>query len=468
MAAPTRDLPSEDYSRYGFKDDIVYAKTIPKGLSEDTVRAISKIKNEPEWMLNFRLRAYRHFVKRPMPNWGGHLGDIDFNSITYYMSAQAKEGKTWEDVPDKVKKTFERLGIPEAERKFLAGVGTQYDSEVVYHSVRKELTDKGVVFMGTDMALKEYPELFKKYFGTVIPPEDNKFSALNSAVWSGGSFVYIPKGVVVDQPLQAYFRINAEQVGQFERTLIIAEEGARVHYIEGCTAPVYATESLHSAVVEVIAKKGAQVRYTTLQNWSKDVYNLVTKRAHAHAGATVEWLDANTGSRLTMKYPSVYLLGEGAKAEIVSVAFAGSGQHQDAGAKAVHLAKNTTSHITSKSVSKDGGRTTYRGLLKVAKGATGVKSTVRCDALMIDDNSRSDTYPYIEIDEEDAAITHEATVGKISDEMLFYLMSRGLKENEAMNLIVLGFVEMFTKELPMEYALEFNRLIRLEMEGSVG
>ncbi len=468
MAAPTRDLPSEDYSRYAFKDDIVYATTIPKGLSEETVRSISAIKKEPEWMLNFRLRAYKHFVKRAMPNWGGVLGDIDFNAITYYMSAAKKEGKTWEDVPDKVKQTFEKLGIPEAERKFLAGVGTQYDSEVVYHSVRKELTDKGVIFMGTDTALREYPELFKKYFGTVIPPEDNKFSALNSAVWSGGSFVYIPAGVVVDQPLQAYFRINAEQVGQFERTLIIAEEGARVHYIEGCTAPVYATESLHSAVVEVIAKKGAQVRYTTLQNWSKDVYNLVTKRAHAHAGATVEWLDANTGSRLTMKYPSVYLLGEGAKAEIVSVAFAGNGQHQDAGAKAVHLAKNTTSHITSKSVSKDGGRTTYRGLLKVAKGATGVKSTVRCDALMIDDRSRSDTYPYIEIDEEDAAITHEATVGKISDEMLFYLQSRGLKENEAMNLIVLGFVEMFTKELPMEYALEFNRLIRLEMEGSVG
>ncbi|HKZ59395.1 MAG TPA: Fe-S cluster assembly protein SufB [Candidatus Thermoplasmatota archaeon] len=468
MAAPTRDLPSEDYSRYAFKDDIVYATTIPKGLSEETVRSISAIKKEPEWMLNFRLRAYRHFVKRAMPNWGGVLSNIDFNQITYYMSASKKEGKTWDDVPDKVKQTFEKLGIPEAERKFLAGVGTQYDSEVVYHSVRKELTDKGVVFMGTDTALREYPELFKKYFGTVIPPEDNKFAALNSAVWSGGSFVYIPPGVVVDQPLQAYFRINAEQVGQFERTLIIAEEGSRVHYIEGCTAPVYATESLHSAVVEVIAKKGAQVRYTTLQNWSKDVYNLVTKRAHAHAGANVEWLDANTGSRLTMKYPSVYLLGEGAKAEIVSVAFAGNGQHQDAGAKAVHLAKNTTSHITSKSVSKDGGRTTYRGLLKVAKGATGVKSTVRCDALMIDDRSRSDTYPYIEIDEEDAAITHEATVGKISDEMLFYLQSRGLKENEAMNLIVLGFVEMFTKELPMEYALEFNRLIRLEMEGSVG
>jgi len=468
MAVPKRDLPSEDYSRYAFKDDIVYATTIPKGLSEDTVRAISKIKNEPEWMLNFRLRAYRHFVKRPMPNWGGWLGDIDFDSITYYMSASKKEGKTWEDVPEKVKATFEKLGIPEAERKFLAGVGTQYDSEVVYHSVRKELTDKGVIFMGTDTALREHPEIFKKFFGTIVPPEDNKFAALNSAVWSGGSFVYVPPGVDVGQPLQAYFRINAEQVGQFERTLIIADEGSKVHYIEGCTAPVYATESLHSAVVEVIAMKNAKVRYTTLQNWSKDVYNLVTKRAHAHEGATVEWLDANTGSRLTMKYPSVYMLGPGAKAEIVSVAFAGGAQHQDAGAKAVHLAPNTTSHIVSKSVSKDGGRTTYRGLLKVAKGAKGVKSTVRCDALMLDDRSRSDTYPYIEIDEEDAAITHEATVGKISDDMLFYLMSRGLKENEAMNLIVLGFVELFTKELPMEYALEFNRLIRLEMEGSVG
>jgi len=468
MSAPTRDLPSEDYSRYAFKDDIEYLVTVPKGLTEETVRAISKIKQEPEWMLNFRLRAYRHFVKRALPTWGGELGNIDFDSITYYMTASAKEGKTWEDVPDKIKKTFEKLGIPEAERKFLAGVGTQYDSEVVYHSVRKELTDKGVIFMGTDMALKQYPELFKKYFGTIIPPEDNKFAALNSAVWSGGSFVYIPEGVQVEQPLQAYFRINAEAVGQFERTLIIAEKGAKVHYIEGCTAPVYATESLHSAVVEVIAMEGAKVRYTTLQNWSKDIYNLVTKRAHAHKDATVEWLDANTGSRLTMKYPSVYLVGEGAKAEILSVAFAGEGQHQDAGAKAVHLAPRTTSRITSKSVSKGTGRSTYRGLLRVAKGATGVKSTVRCDALMLDENSRSDTYPYNEIDEDDAAITHEATVGKISDDMLFYLQSRGIKENEAMNLIVLGFVEQFTKELPMEYALEFNRLIRLEMEGAVG
>ncbi len=468
MATPARDLPSEDYSRYGFKDDVEYLVKVPKGLTEATVRAISKIKKEPEWMLNFRLRAHRHFVKRAMPTWGGELGNIDFGQITYYASASKKEGRTWEEVPDKIKQTFEKLGIPEAERKFLAGVGTQYDSEVVYHSVRKELTDKGVIFMGTDTALRKYPEIFKKHLGTIIPPEDNKFAALNSAVWSGGSFVYIPEGVEVEQPLQAYFRINAEAVGQFERTLIIAEKGSKVHYIEGCTAPVYATESLHSAVVEVIAMEGAKVRYTTLQNWSKDIYNLVTKRAHAHKRATVEWLDANTGSRLTMKYPSVYLVGEGAKAEILSVAFAGEGQHQDAGAKVVHLAPRTTSTITSKSVSSGTGRSTYRGLLRVAKGAKGVKSTVRCDALMLDENSRSDTYPYNEIDEEDAAITHEASVGKISDDMLFYLRSRGIKESEAANLIVLGFVEQFTKELPMEYALEFNRLIRLEMEGAVG
>jgi len=371
-------------------------------------------------------------------------------------------------VPENIKKTFDRLGIPDAERRFLAGVGAQYESEVVYHNIRKELAEKGVIFTGTDAALKEYPEIFKKHFGTIVPVEDNKFAALNSAVWSGGSFVYVPEGVKIDQPLQAYFRINAENIGQFERTLIIAEPHSRVHYIEGCTAPVYASQSLHAAVVEVIAKEGAQIRYTTIQNWSKDVYNLVTKRAYAHKDATVEWVDANTGSRLTMKYPSVYLVGEGAKADVLSVAFAGKGMHQDAGAKAVHLASNTTSHIVSKSVSKDGGRTSYRGFLRVARGARNVVASVRCDALMLDALSRSDTYPYIEIDEDDASVTHEASVGRIGDEQLFYLMSRGLTENEAVNMIVLGFLEMFTKELPMEYAVEFNRLIRLEMEGAVG
>jgi Fe-S cluster assembly protein SufB len=467
MAGKTSFLDLE-YTKYDFKDDVRPLYQTEKGLTEATVREISEIKEEPEWMTRFRLRAYRHFLKRPMPNWGGYLGDLDFENLTYYSKPSVGSEKSWEDVPDKIKNTFERLGIPEAERKFLAGVGAQYESEVVYHSVRKDLEEKGVVFMGTDAALKEYPEIFKKYLGTVIPSEDNKFAALNGAVWSGGSFVYVPRGVTVEMPLQAYFRINAENMGQFERTLIVVEEGAKVHYIEGCTAPVYSTESLHAAVVEVIAKPGAEMRYTTLQNWSSDVYNLVTKRAHAHTGATVEWVDANVGSRLTMKYPSVYLLGPGAKAEILSVAFAGKGQHQDTGAKAIHLAPNTTSRITSKSVSKDGGRTTYRGHLMVAKGATNVRSSVVCDALMIDEESRSDTYPYIDIEEEDATITHEASVGKISEDMLFYLMSRGLTETESANLVVLGFMEIFTKELPMEYAVEFNRLIRLEMEGAIG
>ncbi len=426
------------------------------------------MKSEPEWMLAYRLKAFRHFLQRPMPTWGGDLSELDFGNITYYAKPVDKTGRSWEEVPEAIKKTFDRLGIPEAERRFLAGVGAQYESEVVYHHIRKELEEKGVIFMGTDDALKQYPEIFKKHLGTVVPAEDNKFAALNSAMWSGGSFVYVPEGVTVDQPLQAYFRINAENIGQFERTLIIAEPNSRVHYIEGCTAPVYATSSLHAAVVEVIAKEGAHIKYTTLQNWSKDVYNLVTKRAYAYKNATVEWVDANTGSKLTMKYPSVYLLGSGARADVLSVTFAGRGQHQDAGAKAVHLAPNTQSRIVSKSVSKDGGRTTYRGSLRVARGARNVTASVRCDALMLDALSRSDTYPYIEIDEDDATVTHEATVGRIGDEQLFYLMSRGLTENEAVNMIVLGFLEMFTKELPMEYAVEFNRLIKLEMEGSVG
>jgi len=607
MTAPQRDIVRDERSKFEFHDDVVYLKQTKRGLTRDTVEEISAFKEEPAWMHEYRLRAYDHFLKRPMPAWGGDLSKIDFDKIVYYRKPSEREEKSWDDVPDQIKKTFEKLGIPEAERKFLAGVGAQYDSEVVYHSVREELTKLGVVFMGTDQALKEHPEIFQKYFGTVVPAEDNKFSALNAAVWSGGSFVYVPKGVTVPLPLQAYFRINGENTGQFERTLIVVDEGASVHYIEGCTAPLYATDALHVAVVEVIALPGAKVRYTTIQNWSNDVYNLVTKRAHAHENATVEWIDANTGcltgdtlvattggqlpigrvgvgdevyalgpkldlerslvtaakanepqpvfeveldggrrvratpnhpflvhrsgadgaiwlpvaslvagdrlaivgdgsvsdfvpltdikyageqatydievegtanfiangifahnSRLTMKYPSIYLRGKNATADIISVAVAGKGQHQDTGAKAVHLAPNTRSRIVSKSVSKDGGRTSYRGHLKVAPGATNVVASVRCDALMLDDQSRSDTYPYIDIQEDDTSMSHEATVGRISQEQVFYLMSRGLTENEAQNLIVQGFLEVFTKELPMEYAIEFNRLVKLEMEGAIG
>src|ERR671928_559207 len=458
-----------DYSKYDFKDSTeLYVYLSKKGLSRGTVEEISKLKGEPDWMRDFRLRSYDVFMSKPLPNWGGDLSKIDFQNIYYYAKASEKSSKSWEDVPESVRNTFEKLGIPEAERKFLAGVGAQYESETVYHNLREDLQKQGVIFTDTDAAVKEYPEIVKKHIGKVIPPEDNKFAALNSAVWSGGSFIYVPPNVKVELPLQAYFRINAENIGQFERTLIIADEGAEVHYIEGCTAPVYTTESLHSAVVELIAKKGAKIRYTTIQNWSKDVYNLVTKRAYAYENAKVEWIDGNIGSKLTMKYPGVYMLGKGAHAEVISVAFAGKDQHQDAGAKAVHLAPNTTSRITSKSVSKDSGRTTYRGQLKVAPGATGVVASVRCDALMLDDESRSDTYPYIDIQEDDTTMTHEATVGKISAEQVFYLMSRGLTENEAQNLIVQGFLEVFTKELPMEYAIEFNRLVKLEMEGSLG
>jgi Fe-S cluster assembly protein SufB len=464
----TRDLVQDQREQFAFHDDIAYLAETKRGLTRETVEEISRFKDEPGWMLDFRLRAYDHFLARPMPAWGGDLSKIIFENIVYYRKPSEREEKSWDDVPEKIKQTFERLGIPEAERKFLAGVGAQYDSEVVYHSVREELSKLGVVFMGTDQGLKEHPDLFRKYFGTVVPPEDNKFAALNSAVWSGGSFVYVPKGVEVPLPLQAYFRINGENTGQFERTLIVVDEGAKVHYIEGCTAPIYATDSLHAAVVEVIALPGSKVRYTTIQNWSNDVYNLVTKRAHAHERATVEWVDANTGSKLTMKYPAIYLRGEGATAEVISVAVAGQDQHQDTGAKAVHLAPNTTSRIVSKSVSKDGGRATYRGQLRVAPGATGVVASVRCDALMLDDQSRSDTYPYIDIQEDDTTMTHEATVGKVSADQVFYLMSRGLTENEATNLIVQGFLEVFTKELPMEYAIEFNRLVKLEMEGSLG
>jgi len=458
-----------DYSKYDFKDSTEkYVHLSKKGLTKDTVREISQLKEEPEWMLNFRLRSYDIFMKKPMPQWGGDLNKIDFQNIYYYAKASEKTEKNWDDVPEDVKNTFDKLGIPEAEKKFLAGVGAQYESEVVYHNLRKDLADQGVLFLDTDSALKEQPEIFKKYFGKIIPPEDNKFSALNSAVWSGGSFIYIPPGVKVDMPLQAYFRINAENIGQFERTLIIADEGSEVHYIEGCTAPVYSSESLHSAVVELVAHKDAKLRYTTIQNWSNDVYNLVTKRAYAYEGATVEWIDGNIGSKLTMKYPGIYLMGRKAYGETLSIAFAGKNQHQDTGAKMVHLAPDTTSKITSKSVSRANGRSTYRGLLKVAKGATNVKSTVRCDALLLDETSKTDTYPYMEIDQEDATVTHEATVGKIGDEQIFYLMSRGFSEEEALSLIVNGFMEPFTKELPMEYAVELNRLIKLEMDNSVG
>ena len=465
----TKQVVDIDYTKYNFRDsDEGYEYKFPKGLTKEVVERISKIKKEPEWMRDFRLRSYDHFMKRPLPMWGGDLTHLQFNDMLYYASPTEKKSRSWEDVPPYIKDTFDKLGIPEAERKFLGGVGAQYESEVVYHSLREDLAKKGVLFTDTDTALREYPEIFRKHFATVVPLEDNKFAALNSAVWSGGSFIYIPEGVSVDVPLQAYFRINTANMGQFERTLIIADKNSRVHYIEGCTAPIYSTESLHSAVVEIIAKPGAHVRYTTIQNWSNDVYNLVTKRAYAYADATVEWVDGNLGSKLTMKYPSIYLLGPRAKGEILSVAFAGKNQHQDAGGKVVHMAPYTTSRITSKSISKDGGRTTYRGLLHVAKGATGVKSTVRCDALLMDEISRTDTYPYNEINADDATITHEATVGKIGEDQLFYLMSRGLSEQEALSMIVMGFMEPFTKELPMEYAIELNRLIQLEMAGSVG
>jgi len=458
-----------DYSKYDFKDSTeMYVHLSKKGLTKDTVREISQLKDEPQWMLDFRLRAYDIFMKKPMPQWGGDLNKIDLQNIYYYAKASEKTEKNWDDVPDNVKDTFDKLGIPEAEKKFLAGVGAQYESEVVYHNLRKDLADQGVLFLDTDSALKEQPEIFKKYFGKIIPPEDNKFSALISAVLSGGSFIYIPPGVKVDMPLQAYFRINAENIGQFERTLIIADEGSEVHYIEGCTAPVYSSESLHSAVVELVAHKDAKLRYTTIQNWSNDVYNLVTKRAYAYEGATVEWIDGNIGSKLTMKYPGIYLMGRKAYGESLSIAFAGKNQHQDTGAKMIHLAPDTTSKITSKSVSRANGRSTYRGLLRVRKGATNVKATVRCDALLLDDTSKTDTYPYMEINQEDATVTHEATVGKIGDEQIFYLMSRGFTEEEALSLIVNGFMEPFTKELPMEYAVELNRLIKLEMDNSVG
>jgi Fe-S cluster assembly protein SufB len=463
------DRMRSDYqSRYGFNDNINTVASTKPGLTEETIRQISKIKSEPKWMLDIRLRALKIFESKPMPTWGGDLTNLSFDEMTYYLSSSSKKSQNWDDVPDKIKKTFDRLGVPEAERRFLGGVGAQYESEVVYHHLQEDLEKQGVIFLDTDSALKEHEDIFRKFFGTVVPAEDNKFAALNSAAWSGGSFIYVPKNVKFTVPLQAYFRINAQNMGQFERTLIIADKGSSLTYIEGCTAPVYSTDSLHAAVVELIALEGAKIRYTTMQNWSNNVYNLVTKRAHAHADATVEWIDANIGSKLTMKYPSIYMIGPRARADILSVAFAGKGQHQDAGAKAIHMAPDTKSTIISKSVSKDGGRASYRGLVRVAKGATNCQSSVRCDALIMDEKSRSDTYPCMEIDEEDTTMVHEATVGKVGEDQIFYLMTRGLKESEALSMIILGFVEKFTKELPMEYAIEFNRLIQMEMEGSVG
>ncbi|MFN2187830.1 MAG: Fe-S cluster assembly protein SufB [Candidatus Promineifilaceae bacterium] len=455
-------------AKYGFADTEDYVFKAEKGLTEEIIRYMSKMKGEPEWMLEFRMKAYKHFLERPMPTWGADLSDIDFDEIYYYIKPSERQGDDWEDIPPYIKDTFNKLGIPDAEQKFLAGVAAQYESEVVYHKMKEELESQGVIFLGMDDGLAQYPELVKEYFGKVIPYNDNKFAALNSSVWSGGSFIYVPPGVHVEMPLQAYFRINAKNVGQFERTLIIIDEGAYCHYVEGCTAPIYSTDSLHSAVVEIIVKKGGRCRYTTIQNWSNNVYNLVTKRAMAYEDATMEWVDGNLGSKITMKYPAVYLLGPRAHGEILSIAFAGSGQHQDAGGKVVHRAPNTTSRIISKSLSKSGGRASYRGLLKVYEGAHGSKSNVVCDALLLDDRSRSDTYPYIEIDESDVTIGHEASVSKIGEEQLFYMMSRGLTEEMASTMIVNGFIEPLVKELPMEYAVEMNRLIQLQMEGSIG
>ncbi|NPV84827.1 MAG: Fe-S cluster assembly protein SufB [Anaerolineae bacterium] len=454
--------------RYGFSDPETYVFKSRKGLDREVVEQISAMKAEPAWMLEFRLKALEKFLLRPMPNWGADISQLNLEDIYYYVKPTEMEGRSWDDVPESIKRTFDRLGIPEAERKFLAGVGAQYESEMVYHSVQENLKKKGVIFVSIEDGLRQYPDLFREYFGTVVPPDDNKFAALNSAVWSGGSFVYVPPGVKVDLPLQAYFRLNVANIGQFERSLIIADEGAQVHYVEGCTAPQYTTDSFHSGVIEIVVKKGARVRYTTIQNWSTNVYNLVTQRALVHEEGTMEWVDSNLGSKVTMKYPSCYLIGKAARGEILSMAFASAGQHQDAGGKMVHFAPYTSSKITSKSISKGGGRASYRGLVKVHKGAIGVRSNVVCDALILDARSRSDTYPYIEIDEDDVSIGHEASVSKVGEEQLFYAMSRGLSAEEATTMIVSGFIEPLVKELPMEYAVEMNRLIQLQMEGSVG
>jgi Fe-S cluster assembly protein SufB len=466
---PAVDQLPDNY-KFGWEDkDAVYRNVKKKGLSEDVVVEISQTyKHEPEWMLQRRLKALKHYRSRPMPTWGADLSEIDFEDIYYYLRASDKSMKDWNDVPDYIKRTFDQLGIPQAEQKYLAGVGAQYDSESVYHNIRKDLAAQGVVFMDTDTALKEHPEIVREHFGTIIPANDNKLAALNTAVWSGGSFVWVPKNVHVEIPLQAYFRINSENAGQFERTLIIAEEGSSVHYVEGCTAPVFTTNTLHSAVVEIIVKKDARVRYTTIQNWSHNVYNLVTKRAVVQEGGVMEWIDANLGSKVTMKYPSVYLVGERAHGEVLSVAFAGDGQHQDAGAKMIHAAPHTTSIITSKGISKGTGKQSYRGLVKIYPGCKGAKSTVRCDALMLDDTAQSSTYPYMEVDEDDVTIGHEASVSKIGEEQLFYLMSRGMTEAEGTAMIVNGFIEPIVKTLPMDYAIEMNRLITLQMQGAIG
>jgi Fe-S cluster assembly protein SufB len=454
---------------YGWSDSDAAGVNARRGLSEEVVRNISALKNEPQWMLDMRLKGLRLFDKKPMPAWGADLSGIHFDTIKYFVRSTEKQAATWDDLPDDIRNTYDRLGIPEAEKqRLVSGVAAQYESEVVYHAIREDLEQQGVIFVDTDTGLREHEELFREYFASVIPAGDNKFAALNTAVWSGGSFIYVPKGVHVDIPLQAYFRINTENMGQFERTLIIADEGSYVHYVEGCTAPVYSSDSLHSAVVEIIVKKDARVRYTTIQNWSNNVYNLVTKRATAAEGATMEWIDGNLGSKVTMKYPAVFLMGEHAKGETLSIAFAGEGQHQDAGSKMVHCAPNTSSAIVSKSVARGGGRTSYRGLVQIQKGAHGSKSTVRCDALLVDDISRSDTYPYVDVREDDVSMGHEATVSKVNADQLFYLMSRGMTEEEAMAMIVRGFIEPIARELPMEYALELNRLIELQMEGSVG
>ena len=464
----TQAFDTEQQAYPGFHMAENYAFKSERGLSAKIVEQISEMKGEPDWMRKFRLKSLALFEKRPMPTWGADLSGIDFDNIFYYIKPMQEQGRTWDDVPAEIKETFDRLGIPQAERKYLAGVTAQYESEAVYHKVREDLEKLGVIFTDMDTALRQYPDLVKQYFGTIIPPSDNKFASLNSAVWSGGSFVYVPEGVRVEIPLQAYFRINAQNMGQFERTLIIAAPGSYVHYVEGCTAPTYASDSLHSAVVEIVVQKGARVRYTTIQNWSKNVYNLVTKRAAAYSDATMEWVDGNLGSKVTMKYPAVLLMEPGARGDILSVAFASDGMHQDAGAKVTHLAPYTTSQILSKSVSKGTGRTSYRGLVRINSGAHHTKSSVRCDALLLDEEARSDTYPTMRVEENQTEVGHEATVSKVGDDQLFYLMSRGLNETEAYSLIVNGFIEPITKELPMEYAVELNRLIQLEMSGSVG
>ena len=461
-------LEGLDRYKYGFRDPDVSILKTGKGLNREVVEQISRIKGEPEWMLEFRLKALEHFQTRPMPTWGGDISKLDLEDLYYYVRPAEEESRSWDDVPDSIKETFDKLGIPEAEQKFLSGVGAQYESEMVYHSVQEHLKEQGVIFVRIEEGLQEHEELFRKYFSKVVPISDNKFAALNSAVWSGGSFVYVPPGVSVELPLQAYFRLNVANIGQFERTLIIVDEGARVHYVEGCTAPTYTTDSFHSGVIEIVVKKGARCRYTTIQNWSTNVYNLVTQRAMVHEGATMEWVDANIGSKLTMKYPSCYLVGDGAHGEILSMAFAANGQHQDTGGKIIHAAANTSSKITSKSISQGGGRASYRGLLKVHENAVGSRSNVVCDALLLDPQSRSDTYPYIEIDEDEVNIGHEASVSKVGEDQLFYLMSRGLSVEEATTMVVSGFIEPLVKELPMEYAVEMNRLIQVQMEGTIG